>query len=177
VGNLEVTMEFSRLVRARRSVRAFSEQAIEPEKVRVVIEAAISAPSAGNLQAYEIFNVITPRIRGALAHASDQSFVAQAPVCLVFVSNPGRSARKYGARGRELYALQDATIAASYAQLAATDLGLASVWVGAFDDDAVASALGIPGDWAPVAILPLGYPMENPEPANRRPLEEVVHVL
>jgi len=167
-------MEFATLIRARRSVRAFTDQPVEPEKLKAIIEAATLAPSAGNLQAYEIYQVTSPRARAALAHAADQPFVAQAPVCLVFCTNPGRSSRKYGARGRELYSLQDATIAAAYALLAIADLGLASVWVGAFNDDLAASAIGAPGDWRPVAILPIGYAAETPEPTTHRSISEML---
>lgn len=170
-------MQFTDLIHARRSVRAFTEQPVEPEKVKAIIAAAAAAPSAGNLQGYEIYTVVAAKARAGLAHAANQPFVAQAPICLVFCANPGRSARKYGARGRELYALQDATIAATYAMLAVTDLGLASVWVGAFDEDVAANALGAPGDWRPVAILPIGYAAESPESAGRRPLDEMVHTL
>lgn len=170
-------MEFAALTRARRSVRAFTDQPVESEKLKAIVEAAALAPSAGNLQAYEVYQVTSPRARSALAHAADQTFVAQAPVCLVFCANPGRSSRKYGARGRELYSIQDATIAATYAMLAVADLGLATVWVGAFDDDLAASAIGAPGDWRPVAILPIGYAAETPEPSHRRSLSELLHTL
>jgi nitroreductase len=173
----EIPMDFCDLIRARRSVRVFGDRPVEPEKLRAVLEAARQAPSAGNLQAYEIYQVGVPRIRAALARAAAQSFVAQAPVTLVFLANPARSARRYGARGRQLYALQDATIAAAYAQLAATDLGLATVWVGAFDDAAVSLAIGAPRDWVPVAILPVGYAAEHPAATPRRDLADLVHVL
>jgi len=170
-------MEFEALIQARRSVRGFTEQAVESEKLHKIIQAAALAPSAGNQQAYEIYQVTLPKARAALARAADQPFVAQAPLCLVFFANPGRSARKYGARGHTLYSLQDATIAATYAMLAVADLGLATVWVGAFNDDAVASAIGAPGDWRPVAILPIGYGAEVPGPVERRPISEMVHML
>lgn len=170
-------MEFRELIYARRSVRAFEDRPVETEKLNAVLEAASRAPSAGNLQAYEIYKVTSPRARAALARAADQPFVAQAQVALVFFANPGRSARKYGARGRNLYALQDATIAAAYAQLAASDLGLATVWVGAFNDTAVTAAVGAPGDWIPIAILPIGYGAESPGPSPRRSLDELVHPL
>jgi len=116
-------------------------------------------------------------VRAALARAADQSFIAESPVTLVFCANPGRAARKYGARGRDLYALQDATIAAAYAQLAATELDLATVWVGAFDTATVSAALRAPGDWVPVAILPLGYADELPSASSRRSLDDLVHEL
>lgn len=101
------------------------------------------APSAGNLQAYQVIVVRDEAQKRDLARACvDQAFVATAPVVLVWLADPVRSARKYGTRGTQLYCLQDATIAASYAQLALTALGLCSCWVGAFDEDAVARVVG-----------------------------------
>jgi len=85
------------------------------------------APSAGNLQAYEIYSVSRRATLEALAQASlGQGFVAQAPVTLVFCANPARTVRRYGKRGTSLYRIHDATIACAYAQLAATALGLAA---------------------------------------------------
>jgi nitroreductase len=170
-------MDFADLLKERRSVRAFEKWPVEPEKLQAILDAANAAPSAGNLQAYEIYQVTAPRTRAALAHASKQGFMAEAPVSLVFFANPGRSSRTYGLRGKQLYCLQDATIAAAYAQLAATNLGLATVWIGAFDDGAVCNAVGSPADWIPVAILPVGYPAEEPQPAIRRTLADLVHHL
>ena len=126
-------MELAELIRARRSVRAFESRHVEAQKLDCILEAANLAPSAGNLQAYEIYKVTGLHPRAALARAADQSFIAQAPIILVFFANTGRSARKYGSRGRELYALQDATIAATHAMLAAVDEGSSTVWIGAFD--------------------------------------------
>ncbi len=168
-------MEFMSVVLARRSVRAFDDRPIETAHLHAILNAVNQAPSAGNLQAYEIYQVTSPRLRAALARAADQSYIAEAPIILVFFANPGRSARKYGTRGATLYAIQDATIAAAYAQLAAVDLGLATVWVGAFDDRAVTQALNAPGDWVPVAILPIGHPAEEARPSSRRSLEDLVH--
>lgn len=69
--------------------------------------------------------------------ALGQESVYQASCLLVFFANPKRSSLKYGQRGEKLYSIQDATIAASYAQLAAADLGLGSVIIGAFEDEEV----------------------------------------
>jgi nitroreductase len=162
-------------IRARRSVRAYQDRDIEPKKLEAVLEAANLAPSAGNLQAYEIHLIRDAKTKRALAAASlDQQFVAQAPVVLIFCAHPSRSA-KYGARGAQLYSVQDATIAAAYAQLAATAEGLATCWVGAFDDEAVIRAAQLPAGQRPVAILPLGYPAEQPAPTPRRALADLVH--
>ncbi len=168
-------MDFFTVVASRCSVRMFERREIEPDKLRQVLAAACAAPSAGNLQAYQIYVVRQRAKRLALAHASlGQMFIAEAPVDLVFCAVPDRSAIKYRARGRDLYCLQDATIACAYAQLAATALGLGSVWVGAFDEGAVRRELGLlPGE-VPVAILALGHPAERPEPTPRRRLDDLV---
>jgi nitroreductase len=148
---------------------------LDSGKVEQVLAAANAAPSAGNLQAYEIFRFTAREDRAALARAAfEQYFVLQAPVVLVFCANPARSAHKYRERGERLYSVQDATIACTFAMLAAVDLGLGSVWVGSFDDDAVRRAVGRE-DLVPVAILPIGYPAEEPPPTPRRPLVDIVH--
>jgi nitroreductase len=171
----EPTMDFFEAVKTRRSIRAFQSRPVEEEKMDRIIEAVNLAPSAGDLQAYEIIVVKDSRRKRELAEAAgEQWFVSEAPVCLVFLAYPERSSRKYGRRGSELYCLQDATIAAAYAQLVATVLGLASTWVGAFDEEAVAKIVEAPGNKRPVAILPIGYGRETPEITPRRRISEIV---
>ena len=168
-------MEFADVFRARRSIRAFRKKPVEAAKLDAILEAINAAPSAGNLQGYDVVRVEDAAARARLAEASlGQPFVAQAPVVLVFCANARRSGAKYGRRGEALYAVQDATIAAAYAQLAAVDAGLATVWVGAFDESAVAEIVGAPPHARPVAILPLGYAAEQPEASCRRDLEDLV---
>lgn len=172
-------MEFFELINKRHSIRSFQHnKAIEKEKLEQILNTVNRAPSAGNLQAYEIVVVRSASIRAALAEAAlYQHYVAEAPVVLVFFANKARSASKYGQRGAELYSIQDATIACAYAQLAATALGLGSVWVGAFDERAVAKILNVPDSWRPIAILPIGYPAIEPEPATRRAIASLVHYV
>jgi nitroreductase len=171
-------MEFFEVLKARHSIRAFAATPLEEEKLKAILEAANRAPSAGDLQGYEIYKVKRASDRTALARAAlGQEFVAQAPLALVFCGNPARSARRYGQRGVRLYAVQDATIACTFAMLAATALGLATVWVGAFDDEAVHRAIAAPEGILPVAILPIGYAAEQPEPTPRRRLSDLVHEL
>lgn len=171
-------MEFFELVQERCSVRAFQARTVPDDVLRKILEAANRAPSAGNLQAYEIYVLTQPQARAQVARAAlDQSFIAQAPVVLVFCAHPARSERRYRERGVRLYALQDATIACSFAMLAGTALGLGSVWVGAFDDEGVRRAIGAPRGHLPVAILPLGYAAERPFASARRSLDDLVHGL
>jgi len=168
-------MDFFEAVKARHSIRAFESRPVEEDRVNRTIETVNLAPSAGDLQAYEIVVVKDSRRENELAKAAGgQGFVAEAPVCPVFLAYPERSSRKYGRRGSELYCLQDATIAASYVQLAATALGLASTWVGAFDEEAVAKVVEAPRSKRPIAILAIGYAAETPEITPRRRISEIV---
>ncbi len=168
--------DFFETIRHRHSIRKYQgEREVEQEKLHAILEAAVSAPSAGDLQSYRIIAVREEAVRQALQQAADnQPFVGEAPVCLVFCSEPARAEQEYGERGRDLYAIQDATIAAAYAQLAVVAAGLGSTWVGYFDADKVSAALGLEAGLIPVAMLSLGYPAEYPEPTARRHLDETV---
>lgn len=168
--------EFFDVIRSRRSVRSFDSADVSDEVLDAVLEAMNRAPSAGNLQAYEVVIVRAPERRLLLARAAyGQEYVAQAPVVLVFFMVPDRSREKYGERGEALYACQDATIAATHAQLAAHALGLGTVWIGAFDDDEVCQAAAAPRGRRPSSLLVIGYPAEEPEPTSRRSLDSLVH--
>lgn len=139
----------------------FQKKEVEAEKLEEILATADSAPSAGNLKAREIIVVKDVETKKKLAEAAfGQDFFASAPLVLVFFSVPSRSAGKYGERGRELYCLQDATIAASFAWLQAVMLGLSCCWVGAFEEDRVNEILKVKEDWRPIALLPLGYSAE-----------------
>lgn len=166
-------MELLEVFRQRRSVRAYKPQPVEESKLKRILEAANMAPSAGNLQAYKVHIFRDEAKRRALTKAAhDQGYILEAPVCLVFSADPERSEARYGKRGSELYSVQDATIAGSFAMLAAVDLGLATVWVGDFDEGKVQEILQSKR-LRPVAMFSLGYAAEQPAPSPRRPLEEI----
>jgi nitroreductase len=168
--------DFFETVHRRHSIRRYhSDMPVEQEKLHAILETACAAPSAGDLQAYRIVVVTDQKTRDELRKtASDQAFLSEAPVCLVFCCDRQRSEQEFGERGRSLYAIQDATIAAAYAQLAIVAAGMGSTWVGYFDDQGVRSTLSLDKNLEPVAILSLGYPAELPEPTARRRLDEVV---
>lgn len=169
-------MEFFEVLKNRHSVRKFKDAEVEEEKLRKILEAANSAPSAGDLQAYEIVVVRDKARKEKLASAAyEQEFIAHAPVVLVFLAHPERSSRRYSKRGAELYCVQDATIATAYAQLAAAALGLGCVWVGAFDENEVAKVVNVKPNLRPVSMLPIGYADEQPRIIPRRKLEELIH--
>jgi nitroreductase len=169
-------MDFFEVIGKRRSIRAFRDQPVPEEMVQKILETIQAAPSAGNRQAYEVVVVRDPVRKKALAEAAwQQTFIAQAPVVLVFCTNPGRNVDRYRERGAHLYCIQDASIAVTFAHLAATALGLGSCWIGAFDPSRVATLIGAEGTIEPVAMLPLGFPAETPPPTPRRSLSSLVH--
>ena len=149
--------------RQRRAIRSFQPRQLKDDDLTAILAAANSAPSAGGLSAREISVVTNQAIKRRLAAAAyGQNFVAEAPIVLVFWAVPPRSAAKYGERGKNLFALQDATIAAAFAWLQAVASGLGACWVGAFDDSAVKDIFrgDIEPGWLPVVLLPVGYAAE-----------------
>ncbi|MBO3804309.1 MAG: nitroreductase family protein [Candidatus Brockarchaeota archaeon] len=163
-------------MRGRRSVRRFKPDPVPKRLLREVLEAASSAPSAGNLQSWEFVVVEDEATKEELSRAAlGQSFVAEAPVSIVVCANQNRSSARYGRRGREFYSICDASAATQNLLLAAHGLGLGSCWVGAFEDELVSKVLGLPSGVKPVAIVPIGYPAEAPPPTPRLPLAEKVH--
>lgn len=169
-------MDFFETLQARHSIRAYASTPVETDKLGQLLEAVVQAPSAGNMQAFEVYIVTQSDQRKELAAAAwDQDFIAQAPVSLIFCAHADRSSAKYGRRGAELYCLQDATIACTYAMLGATALGLSTVWVGAFEEGQVSDIISAPQTHRPVAILPVGYSAEAPRVRSRRSLSDLVH--
>lgn len=170
--------DFFQTVRHRHSVRQYLVQDVGRDKLHAILETASAAPSAGDLQSYRIVVVQDPATRQALRLAAgNQDFIAQAPVCMIFCADPQRAAEKYGTRGRNLFAMQDATIACAYAQLAVVAAGMGSTWVGQFDEQLVREALRLDGRFLPVAMLSIGFPAAMPELTPRRHLEDVVQYI
>ncbi len=97
-------MDFFQVVETRQSIRAFQDKPIEPEQLQRILETINRAPSAGNLQAYEVYLVTHGDVLRALARSTNgQDFITQAPLALVFCAHPARSAKKYSQRGTTLY--------------------------------------------------------------------------
>ncbi|MFB0562819.1 MAG: nitroreductase family protein [Candidatus Lokiarchaeia archaeon] len=169
-------MDVFEAIKTRRSTRRYTSEDVSEEQVEKLLEVAIMAPSGGNMQPWDFIIIRDEEQKKALARAAlGQSFIATAPVVIVVCANKPRTARRYGERGAELYSLQDTAAATQNILLAATAMGLAGCWVGAFNDDAVSNVLGLPNRIIPVAILPIGVPGESPRMPSRLPLSEITH--
>ncbi|MEM3726544.1 MAG: nitroreductase family protein [Candidatus Bathyarchaeia archaeon] len=169
-------MDVFEAIKGRRSIRAFQNRDVPPETVDRLIDAARWAPSAGNIQPWEFIIVRKPETKRRLAEAAlEQTFIEEAPVVIVVCADENRSSRGYSTRGKTLYCLQDTAAAIQNIHLAAYALGLGSCWVGAFREDEAKKILKTPDGVRPVAIIPVGYPAEKPQPRNRRPINQITH--
>lgn len=180
-------METREAIRTRRSVRRFSDQAVEPEKLQAVLEAVRQAPSWSNLQCWSLVVVEDREVREKISELSfvesffaaygyktnpAQKALAQAPVVIVACADPQRSG---DLRGQQYY-MADMGIATENLMLAAHDLGLGSVFVGVFDEERLKALLGIPGNIRIAGLFPLGYPAgEVKGGPPRKALDEFVH--
>lgn len=168
-------MEFEEVIKKRKSIRKFKEKEIPDKLIYKIIEIANLSPSAGNLQARNVIIVKNKEIKIKIAKICfEQNFISEAPVVFVIFANLNESAKKYGERGKELYAIQDATIFASYIQLIATNYGLSSCWVGAFNETELKKLFEIKENLKPIAVMPIGYSDEEKERPPRRSIDQII---
>lgn len=170
-------MSLLSLIKSRRSIRDFKEKEIPQDIIDELIEALIWAPSAGNLQARRFFFIKDQKTKKDLARAAlSQSFIAEAPLVIVACADLNKIASRYGSRGINLYVIQDVSASIMQLMLLAHEKGLGTVWVGAFDEEAVSEILGLPRYLRPVAIVPVGYPARIPPAPPRRTKEELIEI-
>ncbi len=168
-------MSMEEVIKQRRSVRSFTDEQVDDETVRHLLNMGRWAPSAGNRQPWHFYAVRDAEMRAQLAEAAGgQQFVVQAPVVIVVCAEPETSAARYGDRGRSLYCLQDTAAAVQNILLEVHARGLGACWVGAFDEQRCAEVLTLPEGRRPVAMIPIGHPASDPQPRARRSLDEVV---
>ncbi|MCD6477496.1 MAG: nitroreductase family protein [Candidatus Aenigmarchaeota archaeon] len=160
-------MDVFEAIKGRRSIRNYKDKPVEDEKIGMILEACRWAPSAGNRQPWEVVVVNDPDEIESLAKASyEQTWISMAPVVFAICINEKIALANYGKRG-EMYALETIGCATQNMMLAAYSLGLGSCCVTAFEEDRVREILGCPEFIRPAAILPVGYPDENPPPPYR----------
>jgi len=169
-------MELDKAITERRSIRSYTSKEVPQKLIDEALDLASWAPSAGNLQSRDFVVIRNQQTKDDLVIAAlGQEFIAQAPVVIVAIANLERVA-EYGDRGKELFAIQDSATAVQNLMLALHERGLGTVWIGSFDEKKVRRVLGLPAHARPVAILPIGYPAENPEARTHLRPEEFVHL-
>lgn len=164
-----------RVFATRRSTRKFEKTKVEDWKVDKILSAADVAPTAGNFQGFQVFLIKNKKTKEALVEAANKQPYVAAPVVLVFCTDPSRVKLKFPPNILEKFSLQDATIAAAFSLLAASGVGLSTIWIGMFDEEKVMKILGT--DLRPSSILCIGYPDKKKPPKSRRKLKELIKVI
>ena len=182
--------EVLRQLHDRKSVRVYEDRPVEPEVKRSILEAAIQAPTAGNMALYTILDITDPEKKALLAKScDDQPFIAKAPMVLIFCSDYRRwydVFREYVDDVRKpdmgdlFLAEADALIAAQNAVVAAHSLGLGSCYIGDITENYEyhKKLLNLPKYVVPAAMLCFGYPtgqQQNRPKPPRHPVEALVH--
>jgi nitroreductase len=168
--------ELFRVMATRRSTRNFdTSQIVEQWKVDKILAAADTAPTAGNFQGFEVFYVKNKEIKKRLVEAANNQPYVNAPVVLVFCMDPSRVKMNFPPEILAKFSLQDATLAAAYSQLAASALGLSSIWIGMINEEKVMQILDT--QLKPSSILCIGYPHQKRPPKSRRKLKDLIHEL
>ena len=178
--------EVIRQLHDRKSVRVYEDRAVEPEVKRAILEAAIQAPSAGNMALYTILDITDQAIKERLVETCDhQPMIAQAKMVLIFCADckkwydaylaVGCQTRKPGV-GDLMLAVTDAMIAAQNAVTAAESLGIGSCYIGDIMENCEdqRELLHLPEYVVPVGMLIFGYPTDQqksrpkPERVNQK---------
>ena len=174
----------------RKSVRVYEDRPIGPEAKQAILDAAIQAPTAGNMALYTILDITDPEKKAALAKSCDnQPFIATAPMVLIFCADYRRwydvfckyvdEVRKPG-MGDLFLAEADAIIAAQNAVVAAQSLGLGSCYIGDITENYEyhKKLLNLPRYVVPAAMVCFGYPTQQQKDRPKPPrhgVSDLVH--
>ena len=164
-------MEFSELIEKRYSARAYKSDPVEDDKLQQVLEAARLAPTAANLQPFQLIVIHTAGREAELKRIYSRDWFVQAPLVICACGIPGQG---WVRKDDKNYNDVDVAIAMDHLILAATNLGLGTCWIAAFEPAAAREVLDLPDDVEPIAFTPLGYPADQPGPKKRKPLSELV---
>lgn len=171
-------------IRNRRSIRKFTNRPIEESKLTEILEAARLAPSGNNSQPWHFIMVKSPDMRHKLAVAShNQLWMETAPILIVCVADIRCRVKEDTAVSLDddspllefKKLIRDTSIGIEHMVLEASNQGLGTCWVAWFEPKEIAELLEVPADKYVQAIIPIGYPDEDPEPRPRKPLQSILH--
>jgi nitroreductase len=162
---------FLSLIEKRRSIRRFQDRRVEPEKVELLIEAALRSPSSMGNNPWEFIAVDDPDLLERLSRAKQHgsSFLKNAPLGIVVCADPEKST----------VWVEDASIASIFILLAAESIGLGGCWIqirermhdGTKTSEAyISELLGIPEGMRVETVMAVGYPAETKKPHGREEL-------
>ena len=171
-----------------RSIRQFTDQPIEHDKLDLILRAACNGSTMGNMQLYSIIAIQDKQRMAEMAPAHfNQPIATNAPLMLIFCADIHRFNKycEYRQADTEAYsnlqsyqwAVTDSIIAAQNACVAAESLGLGICWLGTitYNCDRFAEILQLPENVFPTACISIGYPAETPELTDKLPVEAMIH--
>ena len=174
-------MEALECIKTRRSIRKFTEQPVTEDEVRQVVEAAAFAPSWKNTQIVRYVCVEDPVLKQQIADyctmgfAHNEDIISRAPSLMVLTYISGRSGYERDGsfcttRG-DAWESFDAGIAAEAFCLAAYEKGLGTCILGIYDEKKTAAFLELPEGVRIGALIPIGYPAEEPAAPKRKDVD------
>lgn len=176
--HLYIIMDFHDLIIKRRSIRRYTDQPISADHVRLILEAALLSPTSKSARAWQLV-VIEDKEK------LDQLMGCKPAGAVSLKTCPLAVAVCVDATKSEAW-IEDASVAASYMQLQASDLGIGSCWIqvygrfaadGTSSDQFVQECLGIPENCPVLCILTFGYPAEERKLQDTEKLKwENVHI-
>ena len=157
-------------IRRRYSCRAYQERPIEQKKLDILFEAARLAPSAKNTQDWRFVVVTDKETKHQVAETTNKpSAFKKAGAIIVACSNSD-----YVMTCGQAIGPIDIAIALEHIALQATELGLATCWIGSFYTEKVRTILGIPDDIAIIELMTVGYPADKAKQPSREQMEKIV---
>jgi len=163
-------MTVSEAIRKRYSCRAYQDKPIEQEKLDQFLEAARLAPSAKNLQDWRFVVVTEKQIRHKVADCTNRPEVFSKAGVIIAACSVSNEVMRCG----QAVAPIDVSIALEHIALQATELGLATCWIGSFETEKVRAILGIPADINIIELMTVGYPADKSKQPNREPIEKII---
>ncbi len=168
-------MEFSEVLKARRSTRQFTDEGVTAEQIMKLIDAAIAAPNACNMQSWHFYVVTDENVKRKLSETKTVAdWATTAPVIFVVCTAAKALTARFGDIGENLFAVQDTAAAIENILLAAADMGLGGCFMGAFDKDKCREIVGVAEDHRLVAMVPVGHPAMVLPARPRNPIESAV---
>jgi nitroreductase len=167
-------MDFYEVVRKRRSFRVFKPDIPEKESIEKILEAARLAPTWANMQGVHYIIVQDPeKVKAVWKAVGQRTKFAEAPMFIVgIISEKGSG---MNANGEKYYGV-DFGICFEHLILAATAEGLATCWIGFFNENKIKEILEIPNKYRVMGLTPLGYSTKEKEiVSDRKPLSKIVH--
>jgi nitroreductase len=167
-------MDFDTVINKRISIRSFKKKKVNFRDVLDAIDAANQSPFAGNQNNLTYLIIESPGSIKNLAKISEQTWLNEAGVVILVLSNDTNLENMYGDRGR-IYSRQQAGAAIQTILLKLVDLGLSGCWVGAYTDETIKQVFDIPQHIQIEAIIPIGYALPTPKKRRyKKDLEKVI---